>query len=121
MTNKKKLAVRGIALQNGNVFLVQRLNGKWEFPGGKSDDQEPSSALKREYKEETGLSITSLVPYRLLKQSKTGYKTMYFFVAVTGKIKLQRSEVKKGGWYSLNEARRMNLTTPSKRIMRSLW
>ena len=52
----------------GEVFLTQRQpgrhqEGKWEFPGGKCERNEPpKAALIRELKEELGIEVGALVP-----------------------------------------------------------
>ena len=59
------LAVAAAIIRRGDRILVsQRLTGKpdplkWEFPGGKVDDDEtPDAALVREIQEELGISIS---------------------------------------------------------------
>jgi 8-oxo-dGTP diphosphatase len=62
--NEVKRSVAGIAIEQGKLFIVRRvpggvLGGKWEFPGGKVEPGETDeAALKREYQEELGVSIT---------------------------------------------------------------
>lgn len=61
-----KLATRVIILNNAGCCLLlrcsmisKRSSGKWEFPGGKIDAGEDIDvALRREVKEETGLTIS---------------------------------------------------------------
>lgn len=56
-------SVAGIIVENKKVFIAKRLpigqmGGKWEFPGGKvENNEEPAVSLVREYKEEFGLDI----------------------------------------------------------------
>jgi 8-oxo-dGTP diphosphatase len=56
-------SVAGIAIEGGKLFIGKRkaggdLGGKWEFPGGKSEDNESDeAALIREYDEEFGVPI----------------------------------------------------------------
>jgi 8-oxo-dGTP pyrophosphatase MutT (NUDIX family) len=55
-----------VAKDSGRVVMIQRDNddpekkssGKWEFPGGRLDDgEDPWDAAKREWEEETGISL----------------------------------------------------------------
>ena len=56
-------SVAGIAIHEGRIFIARRvpggsLGGKWEFPGGKAeDDESDAEALKREYLEELGVGV----------------------------------------------------------------
>lgn len=56
-------SVCGILRRAGKVLLARRvmrgaLAGKWEFPGGKVEpDEEPATALRREFREELSLDI----------------------------------------------------------------
>lgn len=56
--------VAAVFVRGGEVLACRRApgksaEGKWEFPGGKVDDDEgPEAALVREIKEELGLSIS---------------------------------------------------------------
>ena len=61
----KQIRVVGAVMVRGNrVLCAQRgplgsLPGKWEFPGGKiEDDESPEAALAREIEEELGIRIT---------------------------------------------------------------
>lgn len=59
-----KTSVAGIAVKDGMVFVAKRHNvgqmgGRWEFPGGKvENDEAPQLALKREYLEEFNADVT---------------------------------------------------------------
>ncbi|NQZ69188.1 MAG: (deoxy)nucleoside triphosphate pyrophosphohydrolase [Lentisphaeria bacterium] len=47
-----------VILEGNRVLVCQRLNGKWEFPGGKLEaDENLEACLIREIKEELSLSI----------------------------------------------------------------
>ncbi len=58
------ISVAGVAEKAGKVLIGLRKPGtsigvKWEFPGGKLEAGEsPEEALKREYEEELGLSVS---------------------------------------------------------------
>ncbi|MFC1579554.1 (deoxy)nucleoside triphosphate pyrophosphohydrolase [Thermodesulfobacteriota bacterium] len=58
----RKDVVGALIRKDGKVLLAQRsddeLDRKWEFPGGKVEDNEThETALKREIQEELGISI----------------------------------------------------------------
>jgi 8-oxo-dGTP diphosphatase len=60
---RTRRSVAGIAVDAGRLFVARRkaggdLGGKWEFPGGKvEEDESDEAALRREYQEELGLAI----------------------------------------------------------------
>ncbi|MGI9337745.1 MAG: Nudix family hydrolase [Gammaproteobacteria bacterium] len=48
----------------GRVFVQQRKDGRWEFPGGKSEKGEsPMQTLARELAEETGITTKDATPW----------------------------------------------------------
>ncbi len=55
-----QVVARGIAISNGNVLLSSRVNSdRWSIPGGRVEkDESISDALKREFLEECGVTIT---------------------------------------------------------------
>lgn len=63
--NVKAAGLAVVAKDTGRVLMLQRAlseddnnAGKWEFPGGKIDDgEEPYQAARREFQEETGMTI----------------------------------------------------------------
>lgn len=76
--NKQITIFSGCLIRNGKVLLVQRdeeecpdAHLKWEFPGGKVDFGEtPQESLKREFLEETGITIEVV---RILPYVQTAY------------------------------------------------
>lgn len=64
-----KEVVAGILYYNDKILLAQRaigqkLEGKWEFPGGKIEQGEtPEQALVREIQEELSISIKNISYY----------------------------------------------------------
>jgi 8-oxo-dGTP diphosphatase len=58
-----RYSVAGIAVEDGKVFVAQRipggdLGGKWEFPGGKVEEGESGEeAVVREFREEFAVTV----------------------------------------------------------------
>ena len=65
--NLPKVVVGGLIYQNKKILICQRKEEgdhplKWEFPGGKLNDNENyQEALKRELKEELGIEIYEMI------------------------------------------------------------
>jgi len=63
---KKILVSLCIPVKGTSIWIQERMTqdqfqGKWEFPGGKvNSDEDPQDCCKREFKEETGLEVSSL-------------------------------------------------------------
>jgi 8-oxo-dGTP diphosphatase len=57
------IVAAGILIEDGKVLLTQRKRGthledRWEFPGGKcEEDEDPKAALVRELAEEVGIDV----------------------------------------------------------------
>ena len=76
------LAAKGICEHNGKILLLKIRSksshdaGLWEIPGGKVKKGEFfDDALKREYKEETGLDIEVESLYNVIQRNYTACKT----------------------------------------------
>ena len=70
MERTVKVSVGGFLLRDGKALIVRRseheeqLSGYYELPGGRvefSDD--PARTIEREFREETGLTVSALKPY----------------------------------------------------------
>lgn len=64
MENKIVIAVKGILLKDKKALIIKRADddeiggGTWEFSGGKLEfGESPEDALKREFREETGIDV----------------------------------------------------------------
>ncbi|MDB5185148.1 MAG: hydrolase [Candidatus Saccharibacteria bacterium] len=62
--NFYRISIKGIAIDDTGRFLLSKEdNGKWEMLGGGLDyGEDPIDGLKREIKEETGLTVTYVSP-----------------------------------------------------------
>lgn len=58
--NYYRTSIKALVLNEGNKFLlIRESDGRWEIPGGGMDHGEtPEACLRREIKEEMGLSVT---------------------------------------------------------------
>jgi 8-oxo-dGTP pyrophosphatase MutT (NUDIX family) len=112
-------SVRAIIKRGDKILLAQRSNktkngGYWEFPGGKVECRDPKKAVKREVKEEIGLNFKP----KLVKESKVGkYFVRYYNGKASGKIKMQKSEIQGIGWFTKNQARKLNLVKHTRRLI----
>lgn len=79
MTSKKQIVVTAaIIRENGKILITKRpegthLEGMWEFPGGKREEEETlEQCIEREIKEELGIEVR---PEKLLLTVTHEYKT----------------------------------------------
>ena len=54
------VSVKGVAVQDGRVLLLQNERDEWELPGGKLElGEDPQECVVREISEETGWQVTA--------------------------------------------------------------
>jgi 8-oxo-dGTP pyrophosphatase MutT (NUDIX family) len=54
------VSVKGVAVQNGRVLLLENERAEWELPGGKLElGEDPPACVVREIAEETGWAVTA--------------------------------------------------------------
>lgn len=96
------------------MLLIEDPYGKWTWPKGKLDKGEsPLAAAKREIGEEVGLKDIELISkigqtnYFYKRDAKLIYKTVYIYLfrsAGNEGLKIQKSEIEDGAWFSVEEA-----------------
>ncbi len=104
------IVTAAILIRNELIFIAKRkssdiLSNKWEFPGGKiEDDETPKECLKRELKEEFDIEVDigdffgeSIYQYPDFKIKLIAYKVLW----KNGKIKATAHDTYK--WISINE------------------
>ena len=105
--------------QEGKVLLldhVLRPGSGWGVPGGFiNHNEQPEAAVKREICEEIGLKIESL---ELLQARTTRRHVEILFRAKgNGKVEAKSFEIKKAGWFGLDEMPE-EMSRAQKRVIR---
>lgn len=119
LENTESVACATMVFQNNKVLLLKRGNtapwmpNKWNLPGGTLDSGENAvECAKREALEETGLVLGDL---KLINTISQDWGTFYLFLCqeYNGDLKLtwENSEY---GWFTIQDAIKMNLVPPLK-------
>ena len=124
------LAVRGILQDHrGRFLLLKRARaskhqpGFWEFAGGKVDPGEDfASALLREFKEETGLTVSLDSVFSSGEWEREDYRIAYLFMKVSllsGDVSISR-EHDEFRWFSKEELKKLNVSPQLKPLCEAL-
>lgn len=76
------VAVGVIENEDGEIFIARRhlrqhQGGKWEFPGGKVEqDESVQQALQRELKEECNIDVTDMAPLTVIEHQYTDKRVL---------------------------------------------
>jgi len=132
---KIRISVRGVLEDNGKFLLLKRSAkdkhnaGVWEFPGGKLEKgQTLIKSLKREIKEEAGVSVsiinTPIVLFEIIKAGRyDGFSYMQIVYPAKkkgGKIKIS-NEHDAYGWFSKKKIEKMKTRPKTKAIIKQLY
>ncbi len=128
------IGVGAIILNKDGKFLLIRRGKKsqnekehWGFPGGAMDFGETfATTIKREVKEELGVSIKPLVTLKpinhLIPQEKQHWVAVPYLCKLTS-LKIQIKEpdkISEIGWFSLNEAKSLKLSLVAKEAFKQV-
>ena len=117
--------VRAMIQRKGKFLLVKRSeklgNSMWQFVGGHTDNQSRLQALKREVKEEVNLNVYG-EPKQIVKfiNPVTNKKTVFYETKGRGRIKLQKEEVSRYGWFTPKQIKNLSTTFSTKKVLRRL-
>lgn len=113
----------GIIKQGNKYFVAKRGNskqmaGKWEFPGGKVEEDEfESECIHREFREELGASIIILNQYMPIEYDYPKFHiTLYPFEVALFEGDITLKEHSDSGYFTKEELLKMDLT-PADRIV----
>lgn len=106
-------AAGGVAIKDGKVLMVKRgrepFKGKWMFPAGFIDyGEHPLEAVKREFKEETGLLVTSGKLLDVVQVDddprESGHYNFFYLVEFEdrGEVHTDEEENEEIAWLDLN-------------------
>ena len=114
MTSTKVLAASGIILKEQKILLIKRSNytkiypGFWACPGGRAESGETAEQnVIREVKEEVNLNFK---PTEILTTATWQNRFLYRFLGTwSGTIKIQEEELTDFGWFTYEEAKKLEL------------
>jgi len=119
--------------EEGRVFLVQHVEGRWQLPGGAVDPGEhPADAVRRECLEEAGIVVEPLrvvgafggPEYHIVYSNgdEAGYVVTVYEVALTsGDPAPSDDETQAVGWFAPDELDALSIAPATRTTMRALF
>jgi ADP-ribose pyrophosphatase YjhB (NUDIX family) len=124
------VGVGGVLIHRARALLVRRghepLKGEWSIPGGTVElGEELAEAVRRELKEETGLSVEPLEVIAIFDRiQRVGRRVRYHFVIVDYLCRLKGGKLRPGSdvmdarWVRPNELAPYALTEKAESVVR---
>lgn len=118
-------ATSAIILKDKKILLVKRSGytptfpHTWACPGGRTDPGEPpEQAVIRELKEEVNIDFK---PTRLFAKGKYKDRDLYRYLGEwSGDVKIQEEEITEFGWFSYEDAIKLDLGFDYREIIEKL-
>jgi len=110
--------VTAAIIRKGNKVLIAKRGDKWEFPGGKLEENESmEECIKREIKEELGIEISVIKKFCIEKKDEI---ELHVFTAnyEKGNIKLNFHNDAK--WIGIEELNNYDFLPLDKRIVKKI-
>jgi 8-oxo-dGTP diphosphatase len=118
----------GLLLDRDRVFITRRAanahqGGKWEFPGGKLDDNEPvETALRRELHEELGIGVRATRPWMQVRHRYPDREVLLDVWRITIWDGTPHGrEGQEARWASVRELPKLDFPEADLPILRRLW
>ncbi len=118
----------GLLLDRDQVFITRRpanthQGGKWEFPGGKLDDNEPTeTALRRELYEELGIEVRASQPWMQVRHRYPDREVLLDVWRITAWDGAPHGrEGQEARWASVRELPVLDFPEADLPILRRLW
>jgi len=117
----------GVIYQSGQFFLTKRAEkahqgGKWEFPGGKVEQDETiAEALFRELKEEVAIEILSCQPLTVIEHDYGDKKVcldVFIIDNFVGEASAQEGQQE--GWFTFSQLEELEFPAANKEIIKKL-
>ena len=116
-----------VPMRDGRFLVAQRaadahLGGRWEFPGGKIEpDEPPVEAARRELLEETGLEVGELEPLVVVVHDYADRPLRFHvFLARAPRGEPRVDGDREWGWKTLDELRSLEMPEANRQMLRAL-